>query len=69
MNEHQVDKIPVGVSACLLGEEVRFNGGHKFHSYIDKTLGEYFSFRSFCPEVDIGPVSYTHLTLPTKRIV
>ncbi|OFE11066.1 hypothetical protein PHACT_14455 [Pseudohongiella acticola] len=54
MNEHQVDKIPVGVSACLLGEEVRFNGGHKFHSYIDKTLGEYFSFRTFCPEVDIG---------------
>lgn len=54
MNPHQDEKIPVGISACLLGEEVRFNGGHKQHSYIQKTLGEYFSFRSFCPEVDIG---------------
>lgn len=54
MNLHQAEKIPVGISACLLGEEVRFNGGHKLHSYIDKTLGEYFSFQSFCPEVDIG---------------
>lgn len=54
MNKHQSEKIPVGISACLLGEEVRFNGGHKLHSYIDKTLGEFFSFRTFCPEVDIG---------------
>lgn len=54
MNKHQSEKIPVGISGCLLGEEVRFNGGHKLHSYIEKTLGEYFDFRSFCPEVDIG---------------
>lgn len=54
MNKHQSGKIPVGISACLLGEEVRFNGGHKQHSYIQKTLGEYFEFRTFCPEVDIG---------------
>jgi uncharacterized protein YbgA (DUF1722 family)/uncharacterized protein YbbK (DUF523 family) len=54
MNQHQSEKIPVGISACLLGQEVRFNGGHKLHSYIQRTLGEYFEFRSFCPEVDIG---------------
>jgi uncharacterized protein YbgA (DUF1722 family)/uncharacterized protein YbbK (DUF523 family) len=54
VNRHQTGKIPVGISACLLGEEVRFNGGHKLHSYIEKTLGEFFDFRSFCPEVDIG---------------
>ena len=54
MNKHQSGKIPVGISACLLGEEVRFNGGHKQHSYIQKTLGEYFEFRTFCPAVDIG---------------
>lgn len=47
-------KIPVGISSCLLGENVRFDGGHKQHSYVQKTLGEYFEFRAFCPEVAIG---------------
>jgi uncharacterized protein YbgA (DUF1722 family)/uncharacterized protein YbbK (DUF523 family) len=44
----------VGISSCLLGEEVRYDGGHKHSAYITKTLGEYFSFRPFCPEVAIG---------------
>lgn len=47
-------KIPVGISSCLLGEKVRFDGGHKQHSYIISTLGQYFDFRTFCPEVSIG---------------
>ncbi len=46
--------IPVGISSCLLGEEVRFDGGHKNNSYIVQTLGEYLKFIPFCPEVDIG---------------
>lgn len=46
--------IIVGVSACLLGEKVRFDGGHKHQSYISQTLGQYFTFRSFCPEMAIG---------------
>jgi uncharacterized protein YbgA (DUF1722 family)/uncharacterized protein YbbK (DUF523 family) len=44
----------VGISSCLLGEEVRYDGGHKHNPYITKTLGEYFEFRAFCPEVAIG---------------
>lgn len=48
------DKIPVGISACLLGHKVRFDSGHKRNDYIERTLGEYFEFTSFCPEVDIG---------------
>ena len=44
----------IGISSCLLGEEVRFDGGHKQHSYICRTLGDYFDFRSFCPEMAIG---------------
>jgi len=55
-------KIPVGISSCLLGEKVRYDGGHKGHSYIRRTLGEYFDFRSFCPEVTIG------LGIPRKPI-
>ena len=51
---HPDEKIPLGISSCLLGEEVRFDGGHKKNNYILETLGQYFSFRSFCPEMAIG---------------
>ncbi|WP_305909583.1 DUF523 and DUF1722 domain-containing protein [Methylomarinum sp. Ch1-1] len=47
-------KIIVGISSCLLGDEVRYDGGHKRNSYIEQTLGEYFEFRRFCPEVASG---------------
>jgi len=48
------DLIPVGISSCLIGEPVRFDGGHKQNRYIMDTLGQYFAFRSFCPEMAIG---------------
>ncbi|MGK0499262.1 MAG: hypothetical protein ACJAYG_000896 [Oceanicoccus sp.] len=47
-------RLLIGISSCLLGERVRFDSGHKNHSYISKTLSEYFDFRPFCPEVSIG---------------
>ncbi|MGZ8151529.1 MAG: YbgA family protein [Methylovulum sp.] len=47
-------KIPIGISSCLIGEHVRFDGGHKRDSYIMGTLSEYFDFHAFCPEVAIG---------------
>ena len=47
-------KIPVGISSCLLGERVRYDGGHKKHSYIMHILGAYFEFKAFCPELSIG---------------
>lgn len=47
-------KIPIGISSCLLGQNVRFDGGHKRDSYIVGTLGEYFDFHAICPEVAIG---------------
>ncbi len=46
--------IVIGVSSCLLGEKVRYDTGHKHYSYITQTLGQYFTFRSFCPEMAIG---------------
>lgn len=49
-----LEKIPVGISSCLLGEEVRFDGGHKQDSYILGTLANYFTFQPVCPEVAIG---------------
>lgn len=47
-------RIPVGISSCLLGERVRFNGGHKLDRYIHQRLTSYFDFRPLCPEVAIG---------------
>jgi uncharacterized protein YbgA (DUF1722 family)/uncharacterized protein YbbK (DUF523 family) len=47
-------KIPIGISSCLLGQEVRFDSGHKHNSYITGTLSQYFEFKAFCPEVYIG---------------
>ncbi len=44
----------IGISSCLLGQQVRYDGGHKFDRYINGTLGEYFEFVPVCPEVAIG---------------
>jgi len=47
-------KIPIGISSCLLGEQVRYDGGHRHDSLITTQLSEIFEFRSLCPEVAIG---------------
>ncbi len=46
--------IPVGISACLMGQKVRFDSGHKRSVYCLKVLSECFDFKPFCPEVAIG---------------
>lgn len=46
--------IKVGVSTCLLGQKVRFDGGHKKDHYITDILGDYFRFIPVCPELEIG---------------
>ncbi len=47
-------RIRVGISSCLLGAEVRFDGGHKRDAYATGTLARYFEFVPVCPEVAIG---------------
>jgi len=44
----------VGVSSCLLGTPVRYNGGHKRDRYVTDTLATYFDFVPVCPEVECG---------------
>lgn len=44
----------IGISSCLLGQRVRYDGGHKFDRYIVETLGDYFEFVPVCPEAAIG---------------
>jgi uncharacterized protein YbgA (DUF1722 family)/uncharacterized protein YbbK (DUF523 family) len=44
----------VGVSACLLGQQVRYDGGHKRDAFITDRLSEYLTFVAVCPETGIG---------------
>ena len=48
------NKIKIGVSSCLLGEKVRWNGDHKQDRYARDVLGNYFEYVPTCPEVDVG---------------
>ncbi len=47
-------KIKVGVSACLLGQEVRYNGTHKHMPLLTQELAKYFDFVPTCPELGAG---------------
>lgn len=40
----------IAVSGCLLGEEVRYSGGHSLDRFVTQSLGKYVQFVSFCPE-------------------
>lgn len=53
------ERIPVGISACLLGSSVRFDGGHKRLAFATEELAPYVRYEPICPEMDIG--------LPTPR--
>ena len=53
----------VGVSHCLLGEPVRYDGGHKLHFLIDKLLGPHVQWLPVCPEVEMG------LAVPREPLV
>ena len=44
----------IAISACLTGEEVRYNGGHKASRLCNEVLAEHFDFIGICPEVAIG---------------
>jgi uncharacterized protein YbgA (DUF1722 family)/uncharacterized protein YbbK (DUF523 family) len=54
-----MEKIPLGVSECLLGHSVRYDGGHKLDRYVRDTLGQHFEYIPVCPEVECG--------MPTPR--
>ncbi len=47
-------ELRIGVSACLLGEAVRYDGGHKLDAFLVDTLGRFVEFVEVCPEVGIG---------------
>jgi hypothetical protein len=44
------EKIKLGISSCLLGENVRYDGGHQLDHYIRDTLGQFVDWGPVCPE-------------------
>lgn len=63
--EPNSDALRIGVSSCLLGEEVRWDGGHKRDRFVTDLLGQFVEFVKVCPEVESGlPVPR-----PTLRLV
>ncbi len=46
--------IRLGISRCLLGDEVRFDGGHKRDHFLNDVLGRYVEWVPVCPEVEAG---------------
>ncbi len=75
-----MDTIRLGISACLLGENVRFDGGHKLDRFLRDTLGRFVEYVPVCPEAECGlgipreamhlegaPASPRLVTVRTKR--
>lgn len=50
----RLSRIRIGISSCLLGQPVRYDGGHKYAAYIARGLGRRFELVPVCPEVAIG---------------
>lgn len=58
-NNSKMNKIKIAISSCLLGNKVRFDGGHKQSKYCLNVLSDWFEYTPVCPEMGIG--------LPTPR--
>jgi len=56
------EKIRLGISSCLLGNPVRFDGGHKHDRFLTDTLGRYVDYVPVCPEVECG------MTVPREAL-
>ena len=48
------ENFKIGISSCLLGNEVRWNAGHKLDKYLTRTLGKFVEYVPVCPEVEVG---------------
>lgn len=56
--------LKLGISRCLLGDKVRYDGGHKLDPYLVRTFGPYVTYVPVCPEVECGmPVQREPLRL------
>jgi len=49
-----MDRVRIAVSACLLGENVRYDGGHKYDPYVAEELAAHCELVPLCPEMEAG---------------
>lgn len=54
MGGWEAQRLKLGISACLLGEKVRYDGGHKLDTFLRDILGKYVEFLPVCPEAEAG---------------
>jgi len=54
MSEGETPALRVGISACLLGERVRYDGGHKRDAFLVEVLGKHVEWVPVCPEMELG---------------
>lgn len=54
MTTHDASRIRIGISSCLLGEKVRYDGGHKKDEFLTSHFGRYVEWVPMCPEFEIG---------------
>lgn len=54
MDPEPDDRPRLGISACLLGDEVRFDGGHKRDPFLVEVLSPHVCWVRVCPEVEVG---------------
>src|SRR5512136_3451609 len=48
------EEIRIGISSCLLGHKVRYDGGHKKDAPVTGALSKFMTFVPVCPEVEVG---------------
>ena len=66
---HDHDLPRIGISRCLLGDEVRYDGGHKRDPFLVSTFGRFVEWVPVCPEVEVGmgtPREAIHLVASTN---
>jgi len=64
-DDRREDRLRIGVSSCLLGENVRWDGGHKRDRFLTDELGPFVEWVPVCPEVEVG----LGTPRPTLRLV
>jgi len=61
----QKEDVVIGISACLIGEKVRFDAGNKPSNFCIKELGQHVTYKAYCPEVAVG----LPIPRPTIRLI
>jgi uncharacterized protein YbbK (DUF523 family) len=72
VNDKQDRTLRLGVSACLLGHEVRYDGGHKRHPFLTDLLAPFVDWVPVCPEVEAGfgtPREAMHLVNEARGVL